>query len=201
MATAAALLVGGCSQPPGDPGPVASTEATAASTTGSSTAHSTTVPSSPVAAPDVSRLANADDYLSPASRYPQWGFTTPASPWVCVIATYPSNGDRAACVMDRDQGPLPFPGVPFARVDADSSDRAPNAIVVYEGADAGFLSLGQPIWEQGGVIRVLPGGTVLRAGGFSCNAQGSAVSCLNDQTGKGFSVSGSSYQLVYQEVP
>ena len=147
-------------------------------------------------------IADPAQYASPDSRYPQWGFVTPSSEWTCVIADYPSNGSRAACAINPGEGPLRFEGMPPAQAPDPGGDPSrPNVIAVMEGADAGFLSLDRTIWESGGTPKALPDGSVLQANGFTCNAAQSDVSCRDDQTGKGFTVSGEDFTLTYTDLP
>ncbi|WP_163796568.1 hypothetical protein [Mycolicibacterium sediminis] len=159
-------------------------------------------PPSAAPSPSPPTFANPAEYASPDSRYPQWGFLTPSSTWVCVIADYPSNGNRAACALNPDEGPLRFQNMPPAQAPDPGGDPSrPNVIAVMESADAGFLSLGRPIWESAGTPRTLPAGTVLQTGGFTCKTQVSVVSCRDDQTGKGFTVSPNGFGLTYIDLP
>lgn len=198
LAMSAVLLAGGCGEPAGDSG-----SADAASTGATATGTGSVAPQSPpTTSASPRRFANPADYESQGARYPQWGFVTPSSAWICVIGTYPSGGDNAACAANPSQGPLLIPDVPFAQADGGGNGtQKPNTIFVGEGVDATFGLVRQSIWAGDGGPRTLPYDTVLQAGGFSCNTQESAVSCRYDATGQGFSVSTKDYRFVYTDVP
>lgn len=184
-----ALVAGACSPSPTPP---------------SAPPPSPTITSAPKPTPDrpAGSLVNPVDYAARDSRYPSWGFVTPSSRWICVIATAPSNGDRAACAANPDQGPLPVPGIPSAtNNDGTTSSRPPNVMTIRESADPDVEWLDELIWEDAQAPAVLPYGDVLSAGGMTCNAQEVAVSCREDSTGKGFSLSTTGYRFAYTDVP
>jgi hypothetical protein len=121
---------------------------------------------------------------------------------MCVIATAPSNGDRAMCAANPDQGPLPVPGIPSAtNNDGTTSSRPPNVLAIRESADASVEWLDQPIWEDATAPAVLPDGAVLSAGGITCNTQAGTVSCREDSGGKGFTMSATGYRFTYTDIP
>lgn len=197
----AVLLAGACNESPVGTQPPSNDETI--STSG------TTQPSSPTSAvgsprPSSSapRLANPEDYASHASRWPAWGFVTPSALWICVIATAPSGADRATCAANPGQGPLLVPGLPPAREDGGAGRiLAPNAIEVYEAGGPWTRALESSIWADEIAPRTLPYGSVLQAGGFSCNAQPTVVSCREDSSGTGFSISTTGYRYRYTAVP
>lgn len=175
--TCAVLLIGACGGSPG-----ASEPATSASPT--------------------RQLATPNDYVSRGSRYPQWGFVTPSSEWMCVIGAYPSGGDNAACAVSPNQGPLPIADVPFAQAPTgEISSQIPNVISIPESSDPAFRVVAEPIWSGADPPRELPYDTVLQVGGFSCNVQRAGVSCRSDSTGMGFTFSTKGYELTYTDVP
>jgi hypothetical protein len=142
------------------------------------------------------------DYAARSARYPSWGFVTPSSAWICVIATAPSNGDSAACAANPDQGPLSVPGLPPAtNNDGTTSSRPPNVVAIRESADTSVERLDHSIWADATAPLVLPDGALLSVGGMSCNTQSTVVSCREDATGKGFSISSTGYRPTYTDVP
>ncbi len=97
---------------------------------------------------------------------------------------------------------MPVPGIPSAtNNDGTVSSRPPNVITIRQSADPSVEWLDQFIWDDADAPSVLPYGAVLSAGGMSCNVQESVVSCREDTSGKGFSVSTTGYRFAYTDVP
>ena len=143
-------------------------------------------------------LANAFDFYAQSNGRPGYFFTSPSKRWVCAI--YPR--EIVGCQSSTGSA-IPIKGAPDSVSDAQGKDSAPNAIQVDRVTDAQFGAVDPPGYGLvPGPAVVLPFNKVLIAAGFRCNVQEvSGVSCLSEQTGKGFTFSADGYTLQYTDVP
>jgi hypothetical protein len=162
----------------------------------------TTSPSpAPVAAPvlpptNPALMADPADYRQTRDGRAAYYFSTPSGRWQCAILP----GDQAGC--QGTSGMLSIAGAPDTVPNADGQPVPPNAIVVGAQGDARFAALDASTFAPPSPAAVLPFNRTLAAERFRCNLQESTgVSCLSEQTGKGFTFSADGFDLRYNEVP
>jgi hypothetical protein len=146
----------------------------------------------------IEHLANAFDYVThPNEDQSAYYFTTPSGKWQCAIL--PS--DMAGC--QSAGGALGIAGAPATVQDASGTETAPNAIVIDSDGDPRFAVLDQPGFTLvPGPAKVLPFNKTLIVARFRCNVQeATGVSCMSEQSGKGFTFSADGFQPQYIEVP
>jgi hypothetical protein len=147
---------------------------------------------------DNGHMANAFDYVAnPDDDLAAYYFTTPSGRWQCAILPRAMAGCQSA------GGALSIAGAPDSVPDAEGNDAVPNALVVEPQGDAHFAVLDQPGFTLlPGPAKVLPFNRTLIVARFRCNVQEEAgVSCLSEDTGKGFTFSADGYSPQYTEVP
>ncbi len=147
---------------------------------------------------DTAHLANAFDYVAhPNDDQAAYYFTTPSGRWRCAILPR----DMAGC--QSVGGALAVAGAPDTVPDAAGTETPPNAIVVEPDGDAHFAAVDQPDFSPTpGPANVLPFNRTLVVARFRCNVQEeSGVSCLSEQSGKGFTFSADGFVSQYTEVP
>ncbi len=183
---AVAALTAACS-----PGPVVNTGETPPRTGPSGPASGPPTPANNL------HLANAFDYFAHSGDQAGYYFTTPSGRWRCAILPHTIAGCQAA-----SSSSLSIPGAPDTVTSPDGKSTAPNAIVVESAGDAHFAWLQQSEFSPvPGPAKVLEFNMVLDAAGFRCNVQEGGVSCLNETTVKGFTLSPDGYTLQYTDVP
>lgn len=145
-------------------------------------------------------LVNSFDYFVDTADRTGYYFTTPSGRWNCAIIARSKAGCQSA---SEDEEGLGISGQPTTEPDAEGETTEPTAIVVGSEGDAAF------VWMEQEEFALVPGpakelgfNTILAVGGFRCNVQeASGISCLNEQTGKGFTFSADGYTLTYTDVP
>ncbi len=144
-----------------------------------------------------SHLANAFDFVAHPNDQAAYYFTTPSGRWQCAILPR----DMAGC--QSSGGALNIAGAPDTVPDATGEETTPNAIVIEPEGDTQFMALKQPGFTLvPGPATVLPLNRTLIAARFRCNVQeATGVSCLSEQSGKGFTFSADGFQPQYSEVP
>jgi hypothetical protein len=146
----------------------------------------------------IEHLANAFDYVThPNDDQSAYYFTTPSGKWQCAILP----GDMAGC--QSAGGTLGIAGAPATVQDASGTETAPNAIVIDPDGDARFAVLDPPGFTLvPGPAKALPFNKTLIVARFRCNVQeATGVSCMSEDSGKGFTFSGDGFQPQYIEVP
>ncbi len=146
---------------------------------------------------DPAHMANAFGYFGHPDDQPAYYFTTPSGRWQCAILPRKMAGCQSA------SGALGIAGAPATVADATGAETVPNAIVIKPDGDAQFMVLDQPGFTLlPGPANVLPFNRTLIAARFRCNIQeATGVSCLSEQSGKGFAFSADGFQPQYSEVP
>ena len=143
-------------------------------------------------------LADAFDYVAHPNDEAGYYFTTPSGRWRCAIIPRVKAGCQSA-----SQSGLGIAGAPDAVPDATGEQTAPNAIVIEPDGDAHFAALEQPEFALSpGPANVLPFNRTLIAARFRCNVQeATGISCLSEQSGRGFTFSADGFLPQYSEVP
>jgi hypothetical protein len=147
---------------------------------------------------DTEHLANAFDYVAhPTDEQAAYYFTAPSGRWQCAILPR----DMAGC--QSTGGTLGVAGAPATVPDAAGAETAPNAIVIEPDGEPQFKVLDRPGFTLvPGPAKVLPLNRTLIAARFRCNVQeATGVSCMSEQSGKGFNFSADGFQPTYSEVP
>jgi hypothetical protein len=187
LITAVLLAVAGCSGVrvvnTGDPRPDPGT-------------NTTTTPELPPT--NAEHLANAFDYVGhPTDEQSAYYFTDPSGGWQCAILPR----DMAGC--QSVGGTLGVAGAPATVPDVAGAQTAPNAIVIGPDGEPQFKVLDQPGFTSvAGRAKMLPFNRTLIAARFRCNVQeATGVSCLSEDSGKGFTFSADGFQPTYIEVP
>jgi len=187
LTSAALLLVTGCT-----PERVVNTGEWDSTTTSSTAAPP--APSLPPTNPAL--LANARDFSQSRDGRSAYYFSTPSGRWACAILP----GDEAGCVGAR--GALAIAGAPDTVPNANGQPAAPNAIVVGPQGDARFAAVDDAAFTPPAPAAVLPFNRTLAVDRFRCNLQESkGVSCLSEESGKGFTFSADGFDMQYSEVP
>ncbi|MFD9664732.1 hypothetical protein ACFWAY_24415 [Rhodococcus sp. NPDC059968] len=156
-------------------------------------------PSASIAAPAAEAPVNGVDAKQYAASDPEtdaYGFVTPSGKWLCAIV--PAK-NLAGCASHPTAGPLGVPGTPqIASSDGGPTAEA-NLIAIEAGKEPSFQNWNQAVFP--GDANVLLYDTTLAIDGFSCNVQFSGVSCRDDATDKGFTISTSGYKFEFTPVP
>ena len=146
---------------------------------------------------DSAHMANAFDFVEYPNEFAAYYFASPSGRWQCAILPRDKAGCQAA-----GGGALSIAGAPDTVTNAEGDEVAPNAIVIEPDGDAQFVALDEPGFAPPQPATVLPFNRTLIAALFRCNVQESTgVSCLSEQSGKGFTFSADGFDLKYSEVP
>jgi hypothetical protein len=142
-------------------------------------------------------LVDAFDYVSHPGGEAGYYFTTPSGRWHCAILP------RVLAGCQSSAGGLGIAGEPDTVPNAAGEDTTPNAIVIEPDGDAHFAALDEPgLSLIPGPANVLEFNRTLIAARFRCNVQEAVgVSCLSEQSGKGFTFSEEGFTPSYNEVP
>ncbi|RZL80322.1 MAG: hypothetical protein EOP32_17265 [Rhodococcus sp. (in: high G+C Gram-positive bacteria)] len=182
IAGASTLLLAACTQD--------------ASSTGGTASSAPSVSSEAPAAEDAVDSVDAKQYASGDPENVAYGFVTPSGKWLCAII--PTN-KVAGCASHPIAGPLGVPGVPQVPSPEGGPPAEANIIAVEAGKEPGFQNWNQALFP--GNANVLAYDTTLAIDGFSCNVQFSGVSCKEDATDKGFTISTSGYRFEFTPIP
>jgi len=147
---------------------------------------------------DNAHMVDAFNYVArPNGDLAAYYFTTPSGRWQCAILPR----DKAGC--QSAGGALAIAGAPDSVPDATGNDAAPNAVVVEPEGDPHFAVLNQPGFTLlPGPAKILPFNRTLIVARFRCNVQeDTGVSCLSEESGKGFTFSADGFTAQYSEVP
>lgn len=184
---AAVLAVAGCSNP------IVTTKETTEQTEAPPAATTSARPSN-------DKLVNAFDfYTRTEDVHSGYYFTSPSGSWRCVIVPR----TWAGCQSSSGTGRLGVAGAPETVTDASGQTVAPNSIVVTTQDDPQFSSVpAEEFKEPSGTPKTLPFNKILAAAGFRCNIQQqTGISCVSEQTGKGFTFSNTGASWQYTDVP
>jgi hypothetical protein len=141
-------------------------------------------------------MANALNFFANPGGRVAYYFSTPSGRWQCGVL--PRN--KAGC--QAGGGPLSIAGAPETVPGATGARVPPNAIVVEPEGDAHFAAFAAAEFAPPGPANVLPFNRTLAAARFRCNIQETkGVSCLSEESGKGFTFSADGFNLQYSEVP
>ncbi len=142
-------------------------------------------------------LADAFDYVAHPNDEAAYYFTTPSRRWQCAILPR----DKAGC--QSTGGGMGIAGEPDTVTNAAGEATVPNAIVIEPQGDAHFAAVDEPGFSLSpGPANVLPFNRTLIAARFRCNVQeATGVSCLSEQSGRGFTFSAKGFLPQYTEVP
>lgn len=161
--------------------------------TATSSASSTAPAPPPLPPTSPSLLANTSDFAAHPNGQTAYYFSTPSGRWQCAIVP------RAKAGCQSTSGGIGIAGAPETVPNDAGDPTAPNAIIVEPQGDAQFAAMGGPPPES---VNVLPFNRTLAVAGFRCNIQETTgVSCLSEQSGKGFTFSADGFNLQYSEVP
>ena len=154
-------------------------------------------PPAPSTRPSNDKLVNAFDFFAKTDIGDGgYYFTSPSGSWHCVIVSRTWAGCQSA------GGSLGIAGAPATVTDDQGLTAAPNAIVVRFQGDPQFASVPAGAFTpSSGTAKTLPLNKVLAAAGFRCNVQDAGVSCLSEQTDKGFTFSATGAGWQYTDVP
>ena len=142
-------------------------------------------------------LVDAFDYVSHPHGEAGYYFTTPSGRWHCAILP------RVMAGCQSSGGGLGIAGEPDTVPNAAGEATTPNAIVIEPEGDVHFASMDEPGFTlTPGPAKVLESNRTLIAARFRCNVQEAlGVSCLSEQSGKGFTFSEEGFVPQYTEVP
>ena len=141
-------------------------------------------------------LADAFDYAAHPNDEVAYYFTTPSGRWQCAILP------RAKAGCQSTGGSLGVAGKPDTVDNSAGEATTPNAIVIEPDGDAHFAALDEPEFSHPDSAKVLPFNRTLIAALFRCNVQeATGVSCLSEQSGRGFTFSAKGFLPQYTEVP
>jgi hypothetical protein len=151
---------------------------------------------------NTAHLANAFDFVAhPNGEAGEAGyyFSTPSGRWQCAILPR----IKAGCQSSAWPSAMGIPGEPAAIPNAAGEDSAPNAIVIEPEGEPRFTTTDQSDFALStGPATVLPFNRALIVAWFRCNIQETGVSCLSEQSGKGFTFSADEgFAPQYTEVP
>ncbi|MEZ5153031.1 hypothetical protein [Rhodococcus zopfii] len=187
VVTAAALLLAGCGA--GDEGaqtesvaaaPTTTTSAPAPTTT--TVAPTTTTTTEPATTTTIEPEAPTSLVDVPYERNESYYFTSPDGQFHCGIIKLPTRSE-AGCEGTTD----PVPPRPD-----DCVVNWGNGIRVANEGEGAFMCSGGPVYLSGDDTAALPAGSTLSKLGFSCSTTGTDVTCVNDDTGHGFTVAAGS---------
>lgn len=151
--------------------PTTTTVAPTTTTTTSEPTTTTTVPEAPTSLVDV-----------PYERNESYYFTSPDGQFHCGIVKLPTRTE-AGCEGTTD----PVPPRPD-----DCVVNWGNGIRVENEGEGAFMCSGGPVYLSGDETAALPAGSTLSKLGFSCTTTEADVTCVNDDTGHGFTVAAGS---------
>ncbi len=161
----------------------------------SATATSTSAPP-PLPPTNPALLANAFDFVEHPNGQAAYYFSTPSGRWECAILPR----DKAGC--QATGGALSIAGAPDTVPNAAGEETPPKAIVVEPQGDAQFVAVDGAEFTPPEPAVVLPFNRTLVVARFRCNIQEeTGVSCLSEESGKGFTFSADGYVPQYTEVP
>ena len=149
------------------------------------------------ARPSNDKLVNAFDYYTRTDEdHAGYYFVSPSGSWRCVIVPRTWAGCKSS------GGGLGVTGAPQTVTDDQGQSATPNSIVVRTEGDPQFASVpsGQFTPAAGGA-KTLQFNKILAAAGFHCNVQDIGVSCISEETNKGFTFSSSGVNWQYTDVP
>ncbi|PND55563.1 hypothetical protein CRM90_21895 [Mycobacterium sp. ENV421] len=152
------------------------------------------------ARPSNDKLVNAFDFYTRTDDvHSGYYFTSPSGSWRCVIVPR----TWAGCQSTSGTGRIGVTGAPDTVTDADGQSVAPNSIMVFTQDDPQFASVpAEQFTQPSGAPKTLPFNKILAAAGFRCNIQQqTGISCLSEQTGKGFTFSNTGANWQYTDVP
>ncbi len=187
MVGAVALALTACSNP------IVTT-----SETGQQTASAT--PTTSLVRPSNDKLVNAFDYYTRTDDVRSgYYFTSPSGSWRCVIVPR----TWAGCQSSTGTGRIGVTGAPQTVTDEAGQNVAPNSIVVRTLDDPQFAAVpADQVKQPSGTTKTLPFNKILAAAGFHCNTQQDVgISCVSEQTGKGFTFSNTGVSWQYTDVP
>ena len=150
--------------------------------------------------PSNDKLVNAFDYYTRTNDIRSgYYFTSPSGSWRCVIVPR----TWAGCQSSTGTGRIGVTGAPQTIADDTGQNVAPNSIVVRTQDDPVFASVPADQFKQpSGTAKTLPFNKILAAAGFRCNTQQAiGISCVSEQTGKGFTFSNTGVSWQYTDVP
>jgi hypothetical protein len=150
--------------------------------------------------PSNDKLVNAFDFYSRTDDvHSGYYFTSPSGGWRCVIVPR----TWAGCQSSTGTGRIGVAGAPQSVTDDSGQNVAPNSIVVRTLDDPQFAAVPAAQFKQpSGTTKTLPFNKILAAAGFRCNTQQQiGISCVSEQTGKGFTFSNSGVSWQYTDVP
>ncbi|MCQ4118607.1 hypothetical protein [Rhodococcus tibetensis] len=124
------------------------------------------------------------------------GFLTPSGKWLCAIDPVK---EMAGCASHIEGAPPSIPGTLQIPAQDSGPSAETNIITVEVGKEPSFQTANQPLFT--GNANVLPYGSTLAVDGFSCNVQFSGVSCKEDATGQGFTISTNGYKFEFTPIP
>jgi hypothetical protein len=158
---------------------------------------STATPATPSLPPtNPALLVDAVDYTQDVDGKSAYYFSTPSGRWQCAILP----GDKAGC--EGANGALNIAGAPNTVPNATGQQIPPNAIVVSPRGEAHFAAIDAAQFAPPALANVLPFDRTLAVARFRCNLQESkGVSCLSEDSGRGFTFSADGFELRYSEVP
>lgn len=147
--------------------------------------------------PNNDKLVNAFDFFADtAIGDGGYYFTSPSGSWRCVIVSRTWAGCQST------GGNLGIAGAPASVTDDRGQTAAPNAIVVRYQGDPQFASVPAEAFKpSSGTAKTLPLNKILAAAGFRCNVQDAGVSCMSEQTDRGFTFSATGAGWQYTDVP
>ena len=152
------------------------------------------------ARPSNDKLVNAFDFYTRTDDiHAGYYFASPSGSWHCMIVPR----TWAGCQSSSGSGRIGVQGAPETVTDADGQSVAPNSIVVSTQGDPQFASVpAEQFKPPSGTPKTLPFNKILAAAGFRCNiSQETGISCVSEQTGKGFTFSNTGASWQYVDVP
>jgi hypothetical protein len=147
--------------------------------------------------PSNDKLVNAFDYYARTDGdHAGYYFVSPSGSWRCVIVPRTWAGCQSS------GGGLGVTGAPQAVTAESGQSVAPNSILVRTEGDPQFASVKADLFKPPtGAAKKLPFNKILAAAGFRCNVQQEAgISCVSDETDKGFTFTASGATWKYTEV-
>jgi len=150
------------------------------------------------ARPSNDKLVNAFDYYTRTDEdHAGYYFVSPSGSWRCVIVPRTWAGCKSS------GGGLGVTGAPQTVTDDSGQSVAPNSILVRTEGEPQFASVKAELFKPpAGTAKTLPFDKILAAAGFRCNVQQQAgISCVSDETDKGFTFSTSGAGWQYTDVP
>jgi hypothetical protein len=157
-------------------------------------------PATPSTRPSNDKLVNAFDFYTRIDDvHSGYYFTSPSGSWRCVIVPR----TWAGCQSSTGTGRIGVAGAPQTVTDDTGQNVAPNSIVVRTQDDPAFAAIPADQFKApSGTTKTLPFNKILAAAGFHCNTQKEiGISCVSEQTGKGFTFSNTGVSWQYTDVP